>query len=158
MGGAGAAPGAPYKDRPIAATPPDQGGTWVEEGREFRTQIWDNLALPGAVPSPQQATLRVIAIYDHPWLLPTDLPWAPREVKALYQDRRPVEQIPLAAKPMVSAHRRFVWAEESRHRLPEPACRRVRSRDSRPPPCRCAPPDFGTSIQNIPLGAYAGRS
>jgi len=33
--------------------------------------------------------------YDQPWLLATDLPLEP--LKALYQDRWPVEQIPLAA-------------------------------------------------------------
>jgi len=112
-----------YKDRTIAATPPDQEVTWVEEGRAFRAQIWSNLVLPGVVPGPQQATFRVIAIddprYDQPWLLATDLPLEPPDVKALYQDRWPVEQIPLAAKQMVGAHRQFVWAEESRHRLPE---------------------------------------
>jgi hypothetical protein len=40
-------------------------------------------------------------------------------VKAMYQDRWPVEQIPLAAKQMVGAHRQFVHAEESIQRLPE---------------------------------------
>ncbi|HEY57618.1 MAG TPA: hypothetical protein G4O04_03615, partial [Anaerolineae bacterium] len=53
-----------YKDRPLAAIPPDQEVTWVEEGREYRAQIWDNPVLPGVVPGPQQATFRVIAIYD----------------------------------------------------------------------------------------------
>jgi len=45
-----------YKDRALAATPPDQEVTWVEEGREYRAQIWTNLVLPGVVPGPQQAT------------------------------------------------------------------------------------------------------
>ena len=85
--------------------------------------------------------------------LATDLPWAPWEVKVLYQDRRPMEQIPLAAKPMVgvpiagsSGQKRAAIGCQNR------PCRRVRSRASRPPPCRCAPPDFGTGIQNVPLG------
>jgi len=112
-----------YKDRTIAATPPDQEVSWVEEGRELRAQIWTNLVLPGVLPGPEQPTFRVLAIedphYDQPWLLATDLPLSPSAVKALYQDRWPVEQIPLAAKQMVGAHRQFVWAEESRHRLPE---------------------------------------
>ncbi len=112
-----------YKGRTIAATPPDREVTWVEEGREFQAQIWRNLILPGEVPDPQRPTFQVIAIYDprydQPWLLATDLPLKPSAVKALYQDRWPVEQIPLAAKHMVGAHRQFVWAEESRHRLPE---------------------------------------
>ncbi len=40
-------------------------------------------------------------------------------MKAIYQDRWPVEQIPLAAKQMVGAHRQFVHAQESIQRLPE---------------------------------------
>ena len=112
-----------YKGDTIAATPPDHEVTWVEEGREFRAHIWRNLLLPGEVPGGQQPTFQVVAIYDprydQPWLLATDLPLEPADIKALYQDRWPVEQIPLAAKHMVGAHRQFVWAEESRQRLPE---------------------------------------
>ena len=37
----------------------------------------------------------------------------------LYRDRWPIEQMPLAAKQMVGAHRAFVFGDESRHRLPE---------------------------------------
>ena len=39
----------------------------------------------------------------------------------VYRDRWPVEQIPLAAKQMVGAHRQFVHARESIQRLPERA-------------------------------------
>jgi hypothetical protein len=79
--------------------------------------------LPDVEPDPHNATFQVIAIYDprycEPWLLATDLPLEPETVKALYHDRWPVEQIPLAAKHMVGAHRQFVFAEESIQRLPE---------------------------------------
>ena len=65
----------------------------------------------------------MLAIYDplyaQPWLLATDLPIAAPDVKALYQDRWPVEQIPLAAKHMLGAHRQFVFAQESIQPLPE---------------------------------------
>jgi len=112
-----------YKGHTTAATPPDDDITWVEAGRKFRAQIWRNLILPGEVPGRQHPTFQVIAIYDpryeQPWLLATNLALTPGAVKALYQDRWPVEQIPLAAKHMVGGHRQFVWAEESRHRLPE---------------------------------------
>ena len=37
----------------------------------------------------------------------------------LYRDRWPIEQVPLAAKQMLGAHRAFVFGGESRHRLPE---------------------------------------
>ena len=63
------------------------------------------------------------AIYDpaytSPWLLATPLKLKAATVKAMYQDRWPVEQIPLAAKQMVGAHRQFVHADESIQRLPE---------------------------------------
>ena len=38
---------------------------------------------------------------------------------SFYQDRWPIEQLPLASKHMVGAHRQFVSAEESCYRLPE---------------------------------------
>jgi hypothetical protein len=52
-------------------------------------------------------------------VLATPLKLKATTVKAIYQDRWPVEQIPLAAKQMVGAHRQFVYADESIQRLPE---------------------------------------
>jgi len=52
-------------------------------------------------------------------LLATPLKLKAETVKAMYQDRWPVEQIPLSAKQMVGAHRQFVHADESIQRLPE---------------------------------------
>lgn len=107
----------------IAATPPDRVETWTAEGRTLRAEIWENLVRPGVVPGPQAQAFRVYAIhdpaYEQPWLLATPLPLPAPTVKALYHDRWPVEQIPLAAKQMVGAHRQFVHAPESIHRLPE---------------------------------------
>ena len=40
-------------------------------------------------------------------------------VFAIYVDRWPVEQLPLAAKQMLGQHRQFVFASESVQRLPE---------------------------------------
>src|SRR5262249_37020561 len=37
----------------------------------------------------------------------------------LYRDRWPIEQVPLAAKQMLGAHRAFVFGGASRYRLPE---------------------------------------
>ena len=112
-----------YNENEIVATPPDRVVSWHEDGREIRAEIWTNLILPGVVPNPKNPTFQVVAIYDplytSPWLLATDLPIEPPVVKALYKDRWPVEQIPLAAKQMVGAHRQFVFAEESVQRLPE---------------------------------------
>ena len=49
----------------------------------------------------------------------TALDLAPRDVCALYRDRWPVEQLPLAAKQLLGAARQFGWAPETCQRLPE---------------------------------------
>lgn len=112
-----------HKGKTIASTPPDRAETWAVEGRLLRAEIWENLVLPGVVPGPQAQTFRVYAIHDptyqQPWLLATPLPLQAPTVKAIYHDRWPIEQIPLAAKQMVGAHRQFVHAPESIQRLPE---------------------------------------
>lgn len=111
-----------YKGKLIAATPPDALEVWQFEGRSIRAEIWENLILPGLIPGSTRP-FRVFAIYDpafdQPWLLATPLPVQPPTVRALYHDRWPVEQIPLAAKQMVGAHRQFVHAPDSIQRLPE---------------------------------------
>jgi hypothetical protein len=111
------------KGKLITATPPDRVESWTENGAEMRAEIWENLVLPGVTPGLQALTFTVYAIYNPayttPWLLATRLNLKAVTVKAIYQDRWPVEQIPLAAKQMVGAHRQFVHAEESVQRLPE---------------------------------------
>ena len=112
-----------YNGRVIPATPPEQVIEWFEDDRAIRAEVWSNLILPGVIPDPKNETFQVVAIHDplyrEPWLLATSLKLQPAAVKGLYQDRWPVEQIPLAAKHMVGAHRQFVSAQESIHRLPE---------------------------------------
>jgi len=112
-----------YNDKLIAATPPDAVDTWQFEGRSIRAEIWNDLILPDVLPGPDTPSFRVIAIYDpdfdQPWLLASPLPLQAATMCAIYRDRWPVEQIPLAAKQMLGAHRQFVHAPESIHRLPE---------------------------------------
>jgi hypothetical protein len=112
-----------YNGKTIAASSPDRVETWTENGVAMQAEIWEDLILPGVIPGPQAKTFRVYAIYDPayttPWLLATPLILKAATVKAMYQDRWPVEQIPLAAKQMVGAHRQFVHADESIQRLPE---------------------------------------
>jgi hypothetical protein len=112
-----------YKGKTIAASPPDREETWMENGVNMRAEIWEDLILPGVIPSARAKTFQVYAIYDpaysSPWLLATPLRLKAATLKAMYQDRWPVEQIPLAAKQMVGAHRQFVHAGESIQRLPE---------------------------------------
>jgi len=57
--------------------------------------------------------------YQEPLVLATNLPVSAYALWCLYRDRWPVEQLPLAAKQMIGAHRAFVFGGESRHRLPE---------------------------------------
>src|SRR5262249_19525566 len=57
--------------------------------------------------------------YQEPWVLAPNLPVSAYALWWLYRDRWPVEQVPLAAKQMLGAHRACVFGGESRHRLPE---------------------------------------
>lgn len=112
-----------YKDKPIAATPPDRIETWQAQGLEFRAEFWDDLVLPGSKANPDNLTFTVVAIYDprfeEPWLLACPLKLKSETLWHLYHDRWPIEQLPLAAKHMIGANRQFVSAPESCQRLPE---------------------------------------
>jgi len=112
-----------YKEKTLAATPPDATVTWLENGREIRAEIWRGLVLNKTIPDPANKTFDVYAIYDpdfkEPWLLATPVTLKPQSVRAIYRDRWPVEQIPLSAKQMVGAQRQFVHNSESVQRLPE---------------------------------------
>ena len=87
----------------------------------MRAEVWTDLVLPDAAPG--SPTFAVVAVhhpaYREPLLLATPLPLAPQPVRAIYRDRWPVEQLPLAAKQMVGAARQFVHAPETCQRLPE---------------------------------------
>lgn len=110
-----------YGKNVLAATPPDATATWKEDGRTLRAEIWDNLVLPDEGPGGR--VFRAVAIYDprypQPLLLATTLSVTAYALWRLYRDRWAVEQLPLAAKPMLGAERAFVFGKESRLRLPE---------------------------------------
>jgi hypothetical protein len=57
--------------------------------------------------------------YQEPLVLVATLPVSAHALWCLDRDRWPVEQVPLAAKQMVGAHRACVFSDESRYRLPE---------------------------------------
>jgi hypothetical protein len=105
----------------LAATPPDATTQWVIAGRLIRAQVWDHLVLASAKPG--VAAFRCVVIHDPryqaPWVIATNLPVSASALWRLYRDRWPIEQVPLAAKQMVGAHRAFVFGGESRYRLPE---------------------------------------
>ena len=110
-----------HRGRTLAATPPDATSTWEEGGQVLRAERWQALVLPAA--PADQPPFDVWAIHDprypHPWLLVTPLVLPARAVRALYHDRWPIEQVPLAAKQMLGAARQFVHAPEACQRLPE---------------------------------------
>jgi hypothetical protein len=112
-----------YKDRPIPATRPDFSDEFEYEGRTIKVKGWYDLILPGVVPAADNPTFDVYVfedpLYDTPLILATTLRLRPATSFALYQDRWPVEQVPLAAKHMVGAHRQFVFAPQSCQRWPE---------------------------------------
>lgn len=113
----------PYRGRTIAAPAPDvvTGGT--EDGTELRAETWTDLVLPdGDAAAP---TVTVVAIPDprHPTpvLLANAVALTPQAARALYADCWPVEQLPLAAKPLLGAERSFVSTPATCRRLPEGA-------------------------------------
>jgi hypothetical protein len=112
-----------YNGKQIEATTPDQTETWQHNGLEFRADFWYDLTLPDSKPAAENNTFTVAAIYDprfdEPWLLACPLKLSGADLWGFYHDRWPIEQLPLAAKQMVGAHRQFVFAKESCYRLPE---------------------------------------
>jgi hypothetical protein len=112
-----------YKGRAITATAPDFTAEFEYEGRRIKVKGWYDLILPGVIPAATNSTFHLYVfddpLYDTPLLLASTLRLQPATSFALYQDRWPVEQVPLAAKHMVGAHRQFVFAPQSCQRWPE---------------------------------------
>jgi hypothetical protein len=105
----------------IAATPPDREERFLDEDCLIRVQYWENLVLTDAKPGAPTFTCLVLfdPRYQEPLVLVTNLTASGAVLYALYRDRWPIEQWPLAAKQIVGAARQFVFAPESRQRLPE---------------------------------------
>ena len=112
-----------YKGRYIPASPPDFTDEFEYEGRTIKVKGWYDLILPGVVPQPDNDTFDIYVfddpLYHDPLVLGATLRLRPATSFALYQDRWPVEQVPLAAKHMIGAHRQFVFAYQSCQRWPE---------------------------------------
>ncbi len=109
-----------FKGRTLPATPADRAETWLDEGVELRAAIWEDLVRSDAPPDSPPFT--VVAVHDpryrEPLLLASSLAVTAHTLHALYHDRWPVEQLPLAAKQMLGAARAFVHAPETCQRLP----------------------------------------
>ena len=110
-----------HTGRTIAASPPDATTHGVVAGRTIQAQVWETLVLSTAPPGAPAFRCAVLHAprYQEPWVVTTTLPVSASARWCLYRDRWPVEQLPLAAKQRLGAHRAFVFGEESRHRLPE---------------------------------------
>jgi hypothetical protein len=114
-----------YKNHTIAATPPDRQETWqigpCQAPLRLRAEFWDGLVLGDAPLGAPTFSTAVIhdPRFDEPLLLNTALPLTGAQLQAFYLDRWPVEGLPLTAKQMLGAARQFVFAPESRQRLPE---------------------------------------
>jgi hypothetical protein len=110
-----------YKGRTVAATPRDREETWQEDGYLVRACFWEELVLRDGKPG--EPTFTGIVIHDprypDPLLLLTNLAISGAVALALYRDRWPIEQVPLSGKQMLGAQRQYVFAPESRQRLPE---------------------------------------
>jgi hypothetical protein len=110
-----------YKERLLPATPPDREDHFLAENYLIRVQLWEQLVLSEAKPGAPTFSCLVFLDprYPEPLVVATPLSAPAAVVYALYRDRWPIEQWPLAAKQMVGAARQFVFAPESRQRLPE---------------------------------------
>jgi hypothetical protein len=110
-----------YKGKTLPATPPDREAPFLIDGYLVRIQSWENLVLADAKPGAPTFTCRVIMDprYTEPLVLMTPLAAGGDVIYALYRDRWPIEQWPLSGKQMLGAVRQFVFAPESRQRLPE---------------------------------------
>ena len=114
-----------YKNHTLAATAADRSEAWQEDAVSVQADIWDKLVLNStrAETLADAPRFTVIVIHDprftKPLVLATNLTLAVQDVRALYRDRWPVEQVPLAAKQMLGAVRAFVFAKETCQRLPE---------------------------------------
>ena len=112
-----------YDDQEINATPPDETAEGTDGGYKIHAQIGRGLVISDQKPG--AASFWVVAIFDprypQPLLLAVNRPVMAHTVWRLYRDRWAVEQLPLAAKPMLGAERAFVFGTERRLRLPERA-------------------------------------
>lgn len=112
-----------HKGRTIAATPCDREESWQEDGCILKACFWTSLVARDGKPGDPTFTCIVIhdPRYPEPLLLLTNLAISGAVALALYKHRWPSEQVPLVGKQLLGAQRQYVFAPESRQRLPEMA-------------------------------------
>lgn len=112
-----------YRRRDIAASQPDQQVSWTMDGVALRADLWHELVRADCKVADDAPRFSIAVIHDprfaQPWVLAFNIPVSAAEASAIYRDRWPVEQLPLAGKQMLGAQRQFVFAPESCQRLPQ---------------------------------------
>jgi hypothetical protein len=110
-----------YRGHSLPATPSDRTEAWWHEGRALHAQVWEDLVDSTEAPGVPTFTCYLITdpAYRTPLLLVSSLKLSAAEAAAAFRERWPVEQLPLAAKQLLGAHRQFVFGEDARQRLPE---------------------------------------
>lgn len=112
-----------YQKKCIKATPAEGSARWKEGRHTIKALLFDDLVLSDQ--KPDSPSFRCVVIFDPRYqealVLVTNLPKSvsARDIWLLYRNRWPVEQMPLAAKQMLGASRSFVFASDSRVRLPQ---------------------------------------
>ena len=128
--GVGRAPVYGEKVRPLSreragkktkATKPDALARWKDGKHTLRAYWFENLVESDQEPGATTFGCAVIfdPRYKEPLVLVTNLPVSAYALWRLYRDRWPMEPLPWAAKQMLGWERAYVFAEQSRHRLPE---------------------------------------
>ncbi len=111
-----------HRGREIAASEPDETVCFSWQRRHIRAQLWHGLVRSDQKVA-EQDTFSLMVFFDpryqHPLVVAVSVPLSAKAVYRAYQDRWPVEQIPLATKQMLGCHRSFVFHPDSVFRLPE---------------------------------------
>ena len=146
--------------RTYPATTPDEVVFWTEGRRTVRAEVWRALVLPD-VPA-DSPTFSALAIHDpryrEPLLLATPLPLTPAVARALYRDRWPVEQLPLAGKQMVGPRASSSTLRRLASACPNSPCWPVPASATPQPPAQPSRPASGTATPSPLPAACAGSS
>lgn len=112
-----------HKGKTSEACEPDELTIFELEGQSIEVHTWHELVRSDQKPCDEHQTFSLIAFFDprykQPLVLASSLRLKPKSVFLFYQDRWPIEQVPLAAKQMLGCKRMFVFNPESIFRLPE---------------------------------------
>lgn len=111
-----------WKDRTIAATPPDSRKRFRFEGRLIEVLSWYDVVSSDQKVDPANKPFDLFVfidpLYENPMILATNIKAKPKTLLSLYVDRWPVEQPPQTTKQMIGLQRQYVSHPVSCKRLP----------------------------------------